>query len=284
MASWQTRPRVGAGPSGSAITRDGSLLMSEDGNGTIWRSVGPALRAGSVAESLDVDLSTHGFASSTQGRAAYGSSIGTGLTERAFQAVAALAPRPDIVVITGDLTECGAAGIRSVCPSRALSRDADLRHPGQPRPACSAPPRARAFSWRPERSGLRAVHRRDYPVRLVMLDTLVPGEPPRRTVPGTAAPFSTGRSPAQPGSPDHRSPCTIRRSPAASITWTTSSANARQPVRAGRRESPAGAAHYLRPPPSAGGRAGRPGNCSDRALRSPIRWSWNCGPMHPARS
>ena len=28
-------------------------------------------------------------------------------TERAFRAVARLNPRPDVVVITGDLTECG---------------------------------------------------------------------------------------------------------------------------------------------------------------------------------
>jgi 3',5'-cyclic-AMP phosphodiesterase len=28
-------------------------------------------------------------------------------TERAFRAVARLSPRPDVVIITGDLTECG---------------------------------------------------------------------------------------------------------------------------------------------------------------------------------
>ena len=45
------------------------------------------------------------------------------LTERALQAVARLAPQPDIVLITGDLTDCGLAaeyGLLSGLLARSL--------------------------------------------------------------------------------------------------------------------------------------------------------------------
>ena len=98
-------------------------------------------------------------------------------TERAFRAVARLTPRPDVVVITGDLTECGLdAEYANLIACCARSADAGVRHPRQPRPAqqpargAEAPARRR----QPTRSYVQyAVD--DFPVRLVMLDTLVPG-------------------------------------------------------------------------------------------------------------
>ncbi|HME21808.1 MAG TPA: phosphodiesterase [Acetobacteraceae bacterium] len=98
-------------------------------------------------------------------------------TERAFRAVARLAPRPDVVVITGDLAECGLdteyANVNHllrklppvpvfVIPGNHDRRDnlrAGLKH----LPGVIADPHYVQY----------AVD--DYPVRLVMLDTLVPG-------------------------------------------------------------------------------------------------------------
>jgi len=98
-------------------------------------------------------------------------------TERAFRAVARLDPRPDIVVITGDLTECGldseyanvARMIRNwlpmpvfVIPGNHDRRDAfrqALRH----LPGVTSDPHYVQYAVE------------DHPVRLVMLDTLVPG-------------------------------------------------------------------------------------------------------------
>ncbi len=98
-------------------------------------------------------------------------------TERAFRAVARLSPRPDVVVITGDLTECGldaeyanlARLLRKWLPmpvfvitgnhDRRTSFREGLRH----LPGVTADPHYIQYAVE------------DHAVRLVMLDTLVPG-------------------------------------------------------------------------------------------------------------
>jgi len=99
------------------------------------------------------------------------------LTERAFRAVARLNPRPDVVVITGDLTDCGldteyanlTRMLRTLAPMPVFvipgnhdQRD-NLRDGLKHLPGVTVDPRYVQY----------AVD--DYPVRLVMLDTLVPG-------------------------------------------------------------------------------------------------------------
>ena len=98
-------------------------------------------------------------------------------TERAFRAVARLNPRPDVVLITGDLTECGldaeyanlAPMLRRWLPmpvfvipgnhDRRETFRVGLKH----LPGVTADPRYIRYAVE------------DHPVRLVMLDTLVPG-------------------------------------------------------------------------------------------------------------
>jgi 3',5'-cyclic AMP phosphodiesterase CpdA len=97
-------------------------------------------------------------------------------TERAFRAVARLTPRPDVVVITGDLTECGLeaeyANLNQlmrkflpmpvfVIPGNHDRRD-NLREGLKHLPGVTSDPRYVQYTVE------------DYPVRLVMLDTLVP--------------------------------------------------------------------------------------------------------------
>jgi 3',5'-cyclic AMP phosphodiesterase CpdA len=98
-------------------------------------------------------------------------------TERAFRAVARLTPRPDVVVITGDLTDCGLeqeyANLRHLLrrwlPSPVFvipgnhDRRENLRAALQHLPGVTSDPLYVQY----------AVD--DYPVRLLMLDTLVPG-------------------------------------------------------------------------------------------------------------
>jgi len=98
------------------------------------------------------------------------------LTARAFQAVAAMTPRPDIVVITGDLTECGLAAeyaeLRELLrvlamPVFVIPGNHDRRENLQ----------AGLADLPHVAGGLAFLHYTvdEYPVRLVMLDTLVPG-------------------------------------------------------------------------------------------------------------
>ena len=98
-------------------------------------------------------------------------------TERAFLAVTRLRPRPDLVVITGDLTECGLDTeyanlnrlLRKHLPMPVFvipgnhDRRGNLREGLKHLPGVASDPHYIQY----------AVD--DYPVRLVMLDTLVPG-------------------------------------------------------------------------------------------------------------
>ncbi len=98
-------------------------------------------------------------------------------TERALRAVARLNPRPDVVVITGDLTECGLdaeyANLRAllrkwlpmpvfVIPGNHDRRD-NLREGLKHLPGVTVDPTYVQYAVE------------GHPVRLVMLDTLVPG-------------------------------------------------------------------------------------------------------------
>jgi Icc protein len=98
-------------------------------------------------------------------------------TERAFRAVARLRPAPDVVVITGDLTECGLVEEYAnltrllakwlpmpvfVIPGNHDQRG-NLRAALQHLPGVTADPQYVQYAVE------------DHPVRLVMLDTLVPG-------------------------------------------------------------------------------------------------------------
>jgi 3',5'-cyclic-AMP phosphodiesterase len=101
------------------------------------------------------------------------------LTERAFRAVAALDPRPDAVLITGDLTDCGLDSEYALLAR--LIRE-HLRMPVYVIPGNHD----RRSTLRAELGSLPGVNSdpefiqytvEDFPVRLVMLDTLVPGAP-----------------------------------------------------------------------------------------------------------
>jgi Icc protein len=98
-------------------------------------------------------------------------------TERAFRVVAGFTPRPDVVIITGDLTECGLeseyANLSAII-GRTLSmpvyvipgnhdRRENLQRGLAHLPCITADPDFVQYAVE------------DHPVRLVMLDTLVPG-------------------------------------------------------------------------------------------------------------
>ena len=51
------------------------------------------------------------------------------MTERAFRAVAAFRPRPDVVLITGDLTECGLSSLDMVNLMLAVESEFDVKIP-----------------------------------------------------------------------------------------------------------------------------------------------------------
>lgn len=98
-------------------------------------------------------------------------------TERALRTVARLSPRPDVVVITGDLTECGldaeyanlARLLRKWLPMPVFvlpgnhDRRGNFREAMKHLPGVTADPHYVQYAID------------NYPVRLVMLDTLVPG-------------------------------------------------------------------------------------------------------------
>ncbi|HSU05788.1 MAG TPA: phosphodiesterase, partial [Acetobacteraceae bacterium] len=98
-------------------------------------------------------------------------------TERALRSVAALQPRPDVVVITGDLTECG-------LDEEYANLTRMLRH-GLSMPVFVMP--GNHDRRGPLREGLAHLPGvtadphfvqyvvEDYPIRLIVLDTLVPG-------------------------------------------------------------------------------------------------------------
>ena len=99
------------------------------------------------------------------------------LTERAFRAVARFNPRPDVVLITGDLTECGldaeyanlARMMRKWLPMPVFvipgnhDRRTTFREGLKHLPGVTTDPHYIQYAVE------------DYPVRLVMLDTIVPG-------------------------------------------------------------------------------------------------------------
>jgi Icc protein len=101
------------------------------------------------------------------------------LTEHAFRSVAALDPKPDVVLLTGDLTECGLDREYAVLVS-LVRRYLDV-------PVFAIPGNHdNRSAMRQELKGLPGVTTDPefiqyavdgFPVRLVMLDTLVPGEP-----------------------------------------------------------------------------------------------------------
>jgi len=99
------------------------------------------------------------------------------LTEQAFRAVSRMQPKPDLVLITGDLTECGlaseydnfAAILRRCLPGPVYvipgnhDRREVLRERLAHLPGVSADPSFVQYTIE------------DHPVRVIMLDTLVPG-------------------------------------------------------------------------------------------------------------
>lgn len=96
------------------------------------------------------------------------------LTERALRAVAALRPAPDAVIVTGDLTDCGLAS------EYALLREMLARWLRVPVYVIPGNHDRREVLLRempgvPSHDGFVQYVVDDLPVRLVMLDTVVPG-------------------------------------------------------------------------------------------------------------
>ena len=149
-------------------------------------------------------------------------------TERAFRAVARLDPRPDVVLITGDLTECGL--------------DAEYAHLNrllrklQPMPVFVIPGNHdRRDNFRAALKHLPGVMDDphyvqyavdDFPVRLIMLDTLVPGAG-HGELRAEQLEFLDRLWPRPRTSPPS-SACITRPSPAASPTWIRSTCATRR--------------------------------------------------------
>ncbi len=99
------------------------------------------------------------------------------LTERALRVVAAFNPRPDVVIITGDLTECGLVpeyANLSAMLGRTLSMPVYVV-PGNHDRRENLRDGLRHLQGVPSDSDFVQYAVEDYPVRIVMLDTVVPG-------------------------------------------------------------------------------------------------------------
>ena len=197
------------------------------------------------------------------------------LVERAFRAVAAFTPRPDVVVITGDLTECGldaeyanlARLLRKFLPMPVFvipgnhDRRGAFREGLAHLPGVTSDPHYVQYAVE------------DYPVRLVMLDSLVPGAG-HGELNAEQLGFLDRTLAAVPDKPTivalHHPPfvCGIAHMDRINL-------RDRRRVRRSHRQAQAGGAHHLRPPPP---------RRSSRAWRTPsprsrrrwrTRWSWS---------
>jgi Icc protein len=99
------------------------------------------------------------------------------LTERACRVVAAFSPRPDVVIITGDLTECGLdaeyANVSAIL-GRSLTMPIYVIPGNHDRRDNLRARLGHLLGITGDPEFIQYVVE-DYPVRLVMLDTLVPG-------------------------------------------------------------------------------------------------------------
>lgn len=140
-----------------------------------WPGPGPAMTAFRTPPMLIAHLTDLHIR--PRGKPAYRVSETNALTERAIDAVAALRPRPDLVVITGDLTDCG-------LPEEYALLEAMLRR--LPMPVLLVPGNhdrretlLAGLSFDP-----RSTHEDGFvqfcadlgPMRLIGLDTLLPGQ------------------------------------------------------------------------------------------------------------
>ncbi len=100
----------------------------------------------------------------------------TGFLERAVAHVMALDPNPDVVLATGDLVDGGKPEEYALL--RRCSRRCRCRSISSPATTMRATPCARPFPITPTcpKSGFLQYAIEDLPVRLIALDTLVPGK------------------------------------------------------------------------------------------------------------
>ncbi len=96
------------------------------------------------------------------------------LTERALRAVAALTPAPDAIILTGDLTDCGLEGEYALL-REMLARLARVPVHVIPGNHDRREVLLRELPGTPSADGFVQYAVDDLPLRLVMLDTVVPG-------------------------------------------------------------------------------------------------------------
>jgi 3',5'-cyclic AMP phosphodiesterase CpdA len=108
------------------------------------------------------------------GMAAYRVAETNMLSERALQAIAALRPSPDLVVISGDLTECGLPGEYKLL-AEMLKRTLAMPVYVIPGNHDRRENLVAAFPQFALQDGFLHYVIEEYPVRLVMLDTVVAG-------------------------------------------------------------------------------------------------------------